>query len=232
MKKENQVPENQIKPHLVTKPIQLLATWLLGLTIVNSSFLTAADYITSPEWAPGALVIAAICYVPLFLISLFLLQTKFRPEMQEDSYYSDYLRNKNSDTANKINEDDIKKHAEKLAENIMVQVSTVSDNDRHTKKKKVAEIIELSEVNSLAKRFSNNRTLSELFLYSELWDDLVDEWGSNPDFKEDVMSLKKAGILTYPSNHRRKAKFTVLGEAVANMVSEAGELWNDVQKKR
>jgi len=119
MKKENQVPENQIKPHLVTKPIQLLATWLLGLTIVNSSFLTAADYITSPEWAPGALVIAAICYVPLFLISLFLLQTKFRPEMQEDSYYSDYLRNKNSDTANKINEDDIKKHAEKLAENII-----------------------------------------------------------------------------------------------------------------
>lgn len=41
-----------------------------------------------------ALVIAAIANVPVFLIAVFLLQTKFRPELQEDAYYSSYLDRK------------------------------------------------------------------------------------------------------------------------------------------
>ena len=81
----------EIKPHKVTKPIQLLAAWLVGLGVIDGSFLLAAAQVTSPSWAPGALVIAAIVNVPLFLFCIFLLQTRFRPEMQEDSYYSDYL---------------------------------------------------------------------------------------------------------------------------------------------
>ncbi len=43
-----------------------------------------------------ALVIASIINVPLFLMAIFLLQTKFRPELQEDSYYSKYLDGKSN----------------------------------------------------------------------------------------------------------------------------------------
>lgn len=81
----------KIHPDRITKPIQLLAAWLAGLLLVNTAFLTAAGVIASPGWIRGLLVIASVLNVPIFLACLFLLQTKFRPQMQEDSYYSKYL---------------------------------------------------------------------------------------------------------------------------------------------
>lgn len=53
-----------------------------------------ASNIENPAWGAGALILASVINVPLFLLSIFLLQTKFRPEMQEDSYYSKYLESK------------------------------------------------------------------------------------------------------------------------------------------
>lgn len=88
--------DSQITPHRITKPIQLLAAWLAGLSIIDASFLTGAATIHQPDWVPGLLAGAAVVNVPLFLICLFLLQTKFRPEMQEDSYYSQYWEKKYS----------------------------------------------------------------------------------------------------------------------------------------
>ncbi|WP_462171640.1 hypothetical protein [Pseudoalteromonas xiamenensis] len=88
--------QNKIDPQKVTKPIQLLAAWLVGLIVVNTGFLAAAVKIGATHWTSGALVIAAIINVPLFLIAIFLLQTKFRPELQEDSYYSKYLDKKSN----------------------------------------------------------------------------------------------------------------------------------------
>jgi hypothetical protein len=81
----------QIQPHLITKPIQMLAVWMSGLVVLDGSFLTAARFLTEPAWLPPLLAISAVALVPLFLIALFLLQTKFRPQLQEDSYYSEYL---------------------------------------------------------------------------------------------------------------------------------------------
>lgn len=83
--------EKNIAPERITKPIQLLAAWLAGLILVNGSFLTAASLLADPPWLRMTLVIASVVNVPLFLSCLFLLQTKFRPEMQEDSFYSKYL---------------------------------------------------------------------------------------------------------------------------------------------
>ena len=83
-----------IKPERITRPIQLLAAWLAGLFIVDRGFLVAASNFSSGSWESRALVIAAIANVPLFLSAVFLLQTKFRPELQEDSYYSTYLSQK------------------------------------------------------------------------------------------------------------------------------------------
>lgn len=83
--------EQKINPGQVTKPIQLLAAWLVGLILINGAFLSAASLITKPDWAPGLLVIAAVLNVPAFLFFIFYLQTKFRAELQEDTYYSKHL---------------------------------------------------------------------------------------------------------------------------------------------
>ncbi|MBA4239293.1 MAG: hypothetical protein C0448_01105 [Sphingobacteriaceae bacterium] len=83
--------ENNIKPEKITKPIQLLAAWLIGLVLLESSLLTAAGTIDNPSWLPAFFGISAVTIIPLFLLMIFLLQTKFRPEMQEDSFYSKYL---------------------------------------------------------------------------------------------------------------------------------------------
>jgi hypothetical protein len=81
----------QIQPHRITKPIQLLAVWMAGLIVLVGSFLTGARVLTEPDWLPPFLAIAAVSLVPAFLGLLFLLQTKFRPQLQEDAYYSVWL---------------------------------------------------------------------------------------------------------------------------------------------
>lgn len=96
----------KIEAHKVTKPIQLLAAWLIGLVAVNGSFLATAASISNPGWLKCLLVIAAVSNVPLFLVAIFILQTKFRPELQEDSFYSQYLDKKTNQPIS-INRTDI-----------------------------------------------------------------------------------------------------------------------------
>ena len=82
----------KIKSEKITKPIQLLASWLVGLVSINILFLVTALKITG--WQSTLLIIASIVNVPLFLICIFILQTKFRPELQEDLFYAEYLSKK------------------------------------------------------------------------------------------------------------------------------------------
>ena len=88
--------DQKIEPHRITKPIQLLGAWLVGLILTDSIFLTATLSLDAQSWERGALVIAAILNVPIFLGALFLLQTKFRPELQEDTYYHEYISKKSA----------------------------------------------------------------------------------------------------------------------------------------
>lgn len=83
--------QTPVKPERITKPIQLLGAWLAGLLAIDSSFLFAAANLQQGSWESQALIIAAIVNVPVFLLAVFVLQTRFRPELQEDSYYSTYL---------------------------------------------------------------------------------------------------------------------------------------------
>jgi hypothetical protein len=69
----------------------MLAVWMAGLVLLVGSFLAGARVLTKPDWVPPFLVIAAVLLVPLFLVLLFLMQTKFRPQLQEDVYYSGWL---------------------------------------------------------------------------------------------------------------------------------------------
>jgi hypothetical protein len=82
---------HKIEPHKITKPIQLMAVWFVALLLIDSELLTAATFIKEPSWIPPLLVISAICVIPLFLVGIFLIQTVFRKELQDDLYYSKWL---------------------------------------------------------------------------------------------------------------------------------------------
>ena len=71
-----------------------MAVWFLTLLLLDSSLLTAAKFIKEPNWIPPLLVISAICFVPLFVGGVFLMQTAFRKELQEDQFYSEWLNKK------------------------------------------------------------------------------------------------------------------------------------------
>ena len=49
---------------------------------------------SSPSWAPAALIITAIVIIPLFVGALFLLLTKYRKELEDDKYYSEDQKRK------------------------------------------------------------------------------------------------------------------------------------------
>ena len=86
-----QTHETGIVPHKIDKPLQVLAAWLIALILLDSAFLTAAANIEEPTWIRPLLIIAAILFVPLFLVFIFLMQTKFRPQLQADPYYEKWL---------------------------------------------------------------------------------------------------------------------------------------------
>jgi tetratricopeptide (TPR) repeat protein len=81
----------QIHPERITRPVQLLAAWLIALIAVDTAFLAAARWITTPP-VPLLLTIAAVANVPLFVVGIFVLLTRFRAQMQEDVFYSQYVR--------------------------------------------------------------------------------------------------------------------------------------------
>jgi hypothetical protein len=61
------------------------------LVLIVAAFLTAAVKLDSVPWVSATLVIAAVVFVPVFLVAAMLMQTKFRPEILGDEFYSKYL---------------------------------------------------------------------------------------------------------------------------------------------
>ncbi|KIX12254.1 hypothetical protein X474_19750 [Dethiosulfatarculus sandiegensis] len=82
----------KIDAYKITKPIQLMAVWFVALLLIVSAFLTAAINLAIPSWLSPSLAISAIVFVPLFLGCIFFMQTVFRKELQDDPYYSEYLK--------------------------------------------------------------------------------------------------------------------------------------------
>jgi hypothetical protein len=120
MGEEMMKTDQKIEPEKVTKPIQLLAAWLIGLILVNGTFLTAASLLENGSWERTALVIASIVNVPLFLVSMFLLQTRFRPELQEDIFYSQYLDKKTNQVVTLARDEKIEMELLSLRNQILV----------------------------------------------------------------------------------------------------------------
>jgi len=83
--------EQKIEPDKITKPIQLMAVWFVALILIDSELFTAATLIKEPNWLPPFLVISANCFILIFIGGIFLMQTVFRKELQDDPYYSKWL---------------------------------------------------------------------------------------------------------------------------------------------
>lgn len=213
---------SEIKPKHITKPIQLLGAWLAGLAIIDASFLTAASTINTPSWIPGLLSIAAVINVPIFLFSLFLLQTKFRPEMQEDTYYSQYLDKKYSGEKAPTKPIDLDQHFEKLTNEILTKVEGVSELQAN----KVSSLLKESEKEILLEQFENNRSLSELYMHADKWCETVDIWEGVESFEMDTMSLAYSGLAIIDAGNYKNAKLTAVGKEVANRLKEKNLLWN------
>lgn len=82
----------QLDPGKVKKPIQLLAVMVAGLVLLVASFLMAATKVERPAWAAGMLLITAVAIVPIFVGVVVLMWTKFRVHLQDDHYYSEWLK--------------------------------------------------------------------------------------------------------------------------------------------
>lgn len=83
----------EIRPEKITKPFQMLAAPLVGLIILEGELLLASGQSYETKWLAAMYGICAMLIIPLFLLLIFLLQTRFRPEMQEDKYYAEWLTN-------------------------------------------------------------------------------------------------------------------------------------------
>jgi hypothetical protein len=215
-----------IEPHRITKPIQLLGAWLAGLAIINSTFLIAAARISAPTWLPAMLAIAAVANVPLFILSLFLLQTKFRPEMQEDAYYSRYLEQRYSKPPPVPI--DVEKNVQEVAERVIAQIHERSPE----KKEKVIEILRDAELDALKERFATSRTLGELYLYRDSWSQLVDKWVADPDFQEDFAALRNAGLIAVNGKSIKTTELTEIGRKIAKRLELEKRLWHQKHPDR
>lgn len=220
--------EQRILPEKVTKPIQLLAAWLVGLILVDASFLLGAQQITRPEWASALLVISAVANVPVFIGALFLLQTKFRPQMQEDSYYSQYLEREKSftvtqqDTAAEVIEKEVVVTADKIVKSL--------GSAAKGKEQPIANILRESQQEVLVAKYGKSRTLSELYKSPDTWDALVDKWGKHSVFIKEVEGMLEDGLLEKKYKGYRRCKLTQSGISVAQDAEKAGVLFSQRHK--
>lgn len=222
--------DQRISPEKVTKPIQLLAAWLVGLTVVNASFLLGAQQIANPPWAASLLVIAAVANVPIFIGALFLLQTKFRPQMQEDSYYAQYLRSEKEYGTRKIDgnkaEESIDQAIVQAAERISKSLGVAGKG----KEKPIESILRESQTESLVTRFGGSRSLAELYKSMATWPALVREWGKKEDFVQDIEALLSEGLVAKKFRGYLNCALTDLGRQVASTAEKQGVLWSQTSQ--
>lgn len=221
-----------IKPERITKPIQLLAAWLLGLILINGSFLAAAAQITHPFWASSALIIATIANVPVFLASLFLLQTKFRPEMQEDTYYSKYLERKYSTPPSTKEIIKFQKEEENETDKLVELITKKLDSKEPNRKLEVKSILLENEKNKIQRMVSNSRALSELFLHEDEWSNFSKTWEKDDSFKRDLERLLYFKVIEGDIDHPANINLTKLGKDIASNLNEEKLLWNQTRNKK
>lgn len=220
--------EQKIVPERVTKPIQLLAAWLVGLILVNGSFLIAAQQISHPDWASGLLVIASVLNVPAFLLALFILQTKFRPQLQEDVYYSQYLQREREFTTTEgpNTAEVVEQGVAHATEKIVQSLGPVAKG----KEEPIAQILRQTQRELLIAKHGRTRTLSELYLAPETWPQVVTKFGKDEGFIRDIEGLLEDGLVEKKYRGYSRAKLTKLGFEIAAEAEAVGGLFSQKSK--
>lgn len=118
---------HKIQAHKITKPMQLMAVWFIALLVLDSVFLTAAAKISEPAWISPTLVISAIVFVLIFLIGVFLMQTVFRKELQDDQYYAEWLKSQ-EETFKDFKAENIEPSTNILVHNAGSVITVVDEN--------------------------------------------------------------------------------------------------------
>jgi hypothetical protein len=221
--------EHHIAPEKVTKPIQLLAAWLVGLIAVNGSFLLGANHIATPPWAGAVLVIAAVANVPIFILALFLLQTKFRPQMQEDSYYAQYLRSEKEYGQRRSEGFQTQEVIDQIITQTAERITKSLGAAGKGQEKPIENILRESQIDSLVTKFSGSRVLSELYLASATWPDLVKEFGHSEPFIQDIEPLLAEGLVVRRYKGYLNCTLTDLGRQVAAIAEKNGVLWHQLE---
>lgn len=193
--------QQQIKPEKITKPIQLLAAWLIGLLLIESALLTASGTVSEPSWLPAMYGITAVLIIPLFLILIFLLQTRYRPEMQEDSFYSKYLdRNTmtyveiDQNNSSEIKFEDLRQEIEKVSQTNkarLEEIKALFENETTTSDKQETS----KKINSLISESENKiDELKKIAKFSSL---NLKVNNTLPQFDEVIESIKEIGFTSY-----------------------------------
>lgn len=174
------------------------------------------------------LVIASVVNVPVFIFALFLLQTKFRPQMQEDSYYAKYLENQRSFSGEKHEasgpraaENDVKQTSEKILQEL--------GNAAKGKEEPIQAILRQSHKESLLQRFGDSRSLAELYLRKDDWKYVTQRWSKHPSFIRDIEGLLEEGLVIKKYRGYNHARLTDLGMELARDAEQRNMLFN--QKK-
>jgi pYEATS domain-containing protein involved in immunity len=89
---ESVMAEPGFQPHLIKSPIQLLAVWFATLVVVDGAFVTGAATVSNPAWIAPLLAVAAVVFVPVFLVAAFVMQTRFRAFIQDDEHFADWQK--------------------------------------------------------------------------------------------------------------------------------------------
>ena len=80
----------KIEPEKITKPIQLIAVWFIGLVILVGAFIGGAVALRNSPALQTVLVIASVIIPLVFVGAIFLLQTKFRAQFLDDALFTPF----------------------------------------------------------------------------------------------------------------------------------------------
>jgi hypothetical protein len=216
------------RPERITKPIQLLAAWLVGLSVTNASFLLAAKQIGHPSWGAALLLIASVVNVPLFIVALFLLQTKFRPQMQEDPYYSKYLDEERKSTTVSPAERNIDEEIARTVERIVASVGGSAKG----KEEPISEILHQSQVEALASKHGGTRSLSQLYAFPATWGKVAAKFADDPAFRKELYGLIDDGLVALVGGDPATAVLTTLGRAAASFAEKNRALYLQLHPER
>src|SRR3954452_16755273 len=78
--------EPRFDPKDVRTPIQLTAAWFVTLAALVGALLAASNH-AGDAWLRGFFGIAAVAVIPIFVVAVFRLQTKYRPQLLADEYF-------------------------------------------------------------------------------------------------------------------------------------------------